>query len=197
MYTPTSLAASMTSEAASAPRGMAPPATVEVKASSRKTRAVMAGLAKFRPMPPKTHFTKTMAKTLPRAACQRGTSARRFRASSRPVTTALRSPTVCVFLQTRLKRNSESTAKITQVRIIHRAGRPKRTTPAAEAGSRAMITSSMMRRSLAPLWIWGPEDMMGFSTAYFPPSLCALSQPRMKRRAALLFSARGRWAGQT
>ena len=104
-------------------------------------------------MPPKRHLTSTMAKTLPRAPCHRGTLALRFRASSRPVTTALRSPTVWVFLQIRLNRNSESTAAITQVRISHRALTPKITTPATAAGSRARITSSMMRRSLAPLWI--------------------------------------------
>ena len=41
---------------------------------SSTTRAVMAGLAKFWPMPPKSCLTTTMAMTLPRAAIHRGMS---------------------------------------------------------------------------------------------------------------------------
>ena len=81
------------------------------------------------------------------------------------MTTALRSPTLCFLRAMRLKRNSEITALRTQVRMTQRAGIPKRITPATAAGSRARITSSMIRLSLAPLWIWGPEDMTSCSMA--------------------------------
>ena len=126
--------------------GAAPPATVPVKASSRNTRAAMAGLTRFLPMPPKKPLTTTMANTPPRAHCHRGTLVLRFSASRRPVTTADRSPTVCFFPAQRLNRNSDRTVDATQTRIVHRAEIPKITTPAMAAGIRAMITSSMIRR---------------------------------------------------
>ena len=114
------------------------------------TRAVIAGFTIFLPRPPKKHLTTTIAKTEPIAHCQSGTFVERLRARRRPVTTAEKSPTVCFFPIARLKRNSDATALTTQVRITQRAGRPKRITAAIEAGSIAIVTSSMMRDVEAP-----------------------------------------------
>ena len=91
-----------------------------------------------------------MANTLPSTHCQTGTFVLRLRPSNKPVTTALRSPMDCLRRVIALKRNSETTAAITHERIGTRAGAPKITIAAAVAGSRAMITSSMMRCVLAP-----------------------------------------------
>ena len=55
--------------------------------------AVMAGFAKFLPIPPNSPLTTTMANTLPKAACHKGMETGRFKASKRPVTQAERSPT--------------------------------------------------------------------------------------------------------
>ena len=142
----------------STPFGIAPPMTC-VNETSMNTRAVMAGFAKLWPRPPNRHLTNTMANTLPSTHCQTGTFVLRLRPSSRPVTTALRSPMDCLRRVIALKRNSETTAAITHERIGTRAGAPKITIAAAVAGSRAMITSSMMRCVLAPQWVNGEEGV--------------------------------------
>ena len=130
--------------------GAAPPATVPAKASSRNTRAAMAGFTMFLPMPPKQPLTITTANTLPRAHCHSGTLVLRFSASSRPVTTADRSETVCFFPAHRLNRASAKTADATHVTMVHSAETPKITTPAIAAGSSAITTSSIMRQVEEP-----------------------------------------------
>ena len=142
----------------STPFGIAPPATC-ANETSRNTRAVMAGFAKLWPRPPNRHLTNTIANTLPSTHCHTGTLVLRFRPSSRPVTTALRSPMDCLRCVITLKRNSETTAAITHERIGTRALMPKITIAAIVAGSRAMITSSMMRCVLAPQWVNGEEGV--------------------------------------
>ena len=98
-------------------------------------------------------MTSTIAKIEPSAHCHSGTLVERFSASSNPVTTAERSPTDCSRRAMRLNRNSEITAAAMQTQIIVSAFVPKSTTAAIEAGSSAMITSSMIRRELSVLWI--------------------------------------------
>ena len=130
--------------------GLAPPATAE-KATSMNTRPVMAGLAKLQPRPPNRHLTQMMANRVPMTHCQAGTLVLRLRASSRPVTTADRSPMVCFLLVTILNSASPTRAVMTQAAITIRDFRPKITTEATVAGSRAMSTSSMIRLVEAPL----------------------------------------------
>ena len=98
--------------------GSFPPAAmtargVAVETASGKTQAVMvlekernstirptmAGLAKFRPRPPKSCLTTRMATMLPKAACHRGMVTGRLQARMTPVTTADQSPTVTGSLQ--------------------------------------------------------------------------------------------------
>ena len=73
---------------------MATPAPTVAKVRSINTRAAIAGFTMFLPSPPKMHLTTTIAKIEPRAACQSSTFVERLSARSRPVTTALKSPTV-------------------------------------------------------------------------------------------------------
>ena len=115
------------------------------------TRPVMAGLAKLQPRPPNRHLTHTMANRVPTTHCHAGTLVLRLRASSRPVTTADRSPMVCFLLVTMLNNASPTTAVSTQAAMTIRDLIPKITTAAAVAGSRAMSTSSMIRLVEAPL----------------------------------------------
>ena len=64
------------------------------KDTSRNTRPVMAGLKTFWPMPPKGSLATQIQTTAPMNTIHRGIEDGRFIASSRPVTTADRSPTV-------------------------------------------------------------------------------------------------------
>lgn len=60
----------------------------DANAKSRKIRAVIAGLAKFFPNPPKIIFTIIMAKAEPITGTNKGNTGGRFKARSSPVTTA-------------------------------------------------------------------------------------------------------------
>ena len=106
--------------------------------------AVIAGLAKFCPIPPNSCFTTTMATTLPNAACQSGIVTGRLNASKSPVTTAERSDTVTSRLQSFSNKNSDSTLQPTQTLITNRLRKPKITTDITAAGRRAIITSSII-----------------------------------------------------
>ena len=166
---------------------------------SMNTRAVMAGFAKLCPSPPNRHLTITTANAAPMTHCHTGTLVLRFSASRRPVTTALRSPTVCLRPVTRLNRNSETTAPITHAASTGSAFTPKMTTEATAAGSSAIITSSMMRRLESLVWIWGAGERIRFSIVlppYFFSARSALTL-RTKRFASRLFCTRGRCAGHT
>ena len=88
-------------------------------------RAVRAGFTKFWPMPPNICLTTTMATTLPNTAMRGWMVAGRFKASSTPVTTQLRSPTVWGRFITLRQRNSLSTQEATQVRMTAAALTPK------------------------------------------------------------------------
>ena len=114
------------------------------KATSMMTRAVMAGLAKFCPMPPKNCLTTMMATKEPNMACQMGISTGRFSARIRPVTAADRSVMVQVRFVIFSKAHSHSTATATQTTSTSRARTPKKTMDAMTAGNRAMSTSRMM-----------------------------------------------------
>ena len=103
-------------------------------------------MAKLQPMPPKRHFTTTIAKTEPITHCHIGAVAGSESASSTPVITADRSPTVCSFFVSRLNTNSESTEDTVQASMIKRARTPKSTTDAITAGASAISTSAIMVR---------------------------------------------------
>ena len=121
-------------------------------------RPARAGLTKFCPMPPNICLATTMAATLPSAACHKGRLTGRLKASSRPVTTQERSPTVCGRFITERLSVSEATQAPTQTSSMASARQPNSQTEATAAGSRAMRTSSMMVRVDAPLCRWGEED---------------------------------------
>ena len=87
-----------------------------------------------------------MAKTEPKIGMYRGTLGDRVRASSRPVRAALQSVQVSLRPVSLSKTNSVATAAITAARMIHRACRPWTKMPTRVAGSRAAITTSMMKR---------------------------------------------------
>ena len=73
----------------------------ELYASSKNTRAVAAGLAKFLPKPPKSIFTTMMANTPPMTGIYHGARGGRFSPRISPVTTADKS-NVSGFLRIRL-----------------------------------------------------------------------------------------------
>ena len=130
---------------------------VPLNESSRNILAVIAGLAKFCPIPPNRHLTTIIAKTAPTAACHSGMEAGILSASRSPVTADERSPTVCSFLQMMLKTSSESIAAATQVIITNRLFIPKNITEAADAGRSAISTSSMMERVVRLVYKCGEE----------------------------------------
>ena len=127
----------------------------EAKDTRSVIRAVMAGFAKFCPMPPKNCFTTTTATNAPITHIHSGIVTGRLKASSRPVATALRSPTVQDRFMIFLERYSNRTALPVQTAMTSAARRPKITTPAKAAGISAMITSSMMLRVVAWLFTCG------------------------------------------
>ena len=143
---PAEISSSGVAEASSSTTaGIAPPATSE-KARSMNTRPLMAGFAKLCPSPPKRHLTMIIAKAEPTTHCQTGTLELRFSPSRSPVTTALKSPTVCFLCVARSNSASETTAPMTQAAMTLSAPMPKITTAATVAGSSAMTTSSITRR---------------------------------------------------
>ena len=84
------------------------------KDTSRNTRPVMAGLKTFWPMPPKDSLATQMETKAPMNTIQRGIADGRFIASSRPVTTAERSPMVEGFFSIHLvTAHSSSTQEAT------------------------------------------------------------------------------------
>ena len=102
----------------SAVTGSAPPPTAP-KVNNINTRAAIAGLAIFLPNPPNKHLTIIIANADPIAACHNSTLLLKFNAKIKPVTTALKSFTVCFcFVQT-LNKYSETTALATQTKIIN------------------------------------------------------------------------------
>ena len=68
------------------------------------------------------------------------------KASSIPVTTALRSPTDWGFFMTLRYSHSKNTQPSTDTAVSVRAFTPKHTTAQIRAGTMAMITSSIMER---------------------------------------------------
>ena len=80
---------------------------------NRNIRAVIAGLLKFFPIPPKSCFTTTIANRHPRTACQNGKLAGTLNAISSPVRAAERSQTVCFLCVIALYAYSKSTLAAT------------------------------------------------------------------------------------
>ena len=131
-----------------------------VKLMSMNARAASAGLNGFIPSPPNTCLATPIANTEPTTAIQSGSPAGRLSARRSPVTTAERSP--MVFSRFIARRHSASvTMQVeTQVAIVQTAGIPKNQMPAAVVGKSAMITSSMMRDTLARPCACGDELSM-------------------------------------
>jgi hypothetical protein len=75
----------------------------------------------------------------------------RFKPSSKPVTTALKSPTVWGFFTSRENTISERTQLSTQTVTSSGARHPNSKAPASVVGKRARITSSMIRLVDRPL----------------------------------------------
>ena len=121
-------------------------------------RAVMAGFAKFFPMPPKSIFTATIAVRQPNAACHSGMETGRLYASSTPVTTADRSPTVTGIWQSFSYPNSNSTQQPAQNAVTSSARHPKMTIAAISAGESAISTSRIMTAVVHFVLICGEAD---------------------------------------
>ena len=94
----------------------------------------------------------------------------RFSASKMPVTTQLRSPTVWGRFITRRHRYSLRTQVATQVRMTTAARKPNRITEATMAGTRAMMTSSIMFWVVLPPLKWGRRRLSAFPYHFFPPA---------------------------
>ena len=131
-----------------------------VKEMSMNARAASAGLNGFIPIPPNTCLATPIANTEPTTAIQSGSPAGRLSARRSPVTTAERSP--MVFSRFIASRHSASvTMQVeTQVAIVQTAGIPKNQMPAAVVGRSAMITSSIIRDTLARPCACGDELSM-------------------------------------
>lgn len=97
----------------------------KAKEISRKHLAPRAGFIKFWPSPPKSIFTTSMANIPPTAPIHQGTLTGRFSASSRPVTTAERSPMVFFLLVIFSNTNSVSTVDAIVMATISSALIPK------------------------------------------------------------------------
>ena len=115
----------------------------------RKARAARAGLNGFLPKPPKPCLQIVIANIEPMAAIQSGKPAGRSSASKRPVRTAEKSPIVPSRFMAKRHIASTATQVEIQTAIVHTAGIPKNHIPAAVVGKSAIITSSIMRETLA------------------------------------------------
>ena len=125
-----------------------------------KARAASAGLNGFMPSPPNACFATPMANTEPTAAIQSGIPAGRFSASSRPVSTAERSPMVLSRFIAMRHNASVTSAAETHTAMVHTAGIPKKRIPIAVVGRSAMMTSSISRLTLTSACACGELDRM-------------------------------------
>ena len=147
-------------------------------------RPMRAGLTKLWPSPPNICLATTMAATPPRAACHKGMVAGRLKASSSPVTTADKSPTVWGRFMTRRLKNSAATQEPTDTAMTAAARHPNSQTEAAAAGIRAMITSSMMLGVSMPQCRWGDDTTVNFDFSIRVPAF-RFDHFRSRRRASL------------
>ena len=103
---------------------------------------------------------------------QRGMLTGRLNARIRPVTTALKSPSVLWRFITFLETYSDRTAEITVVATTARALGPKRINDAISAGTRAIITSSIIPVVVSLVRRWGDALTTSFlpsTIIYCPP----------------------------
>ena len=115
-----------------------------------------------------------IAKIEPTIHCQTVAVAGRFNASSKPVTVALKSKTVCFLLLIRLKINSDTTAVTTHTPIISSALKPNKTTAITVAGASAINTSSIMFCVVTGLLMCGDVDTINFFILHLLLLLCLL-----------------------
>ena len=111
--------------------------------TNRTTRAVIAGFAKFFPIPPNSIFTTTIATKQPTIAIQNGNVDGRLKASNIPVTTALQSEMVLGCLVITLYKYSKMIQEATQTQINMSARKPN-SKVAMAVGISATTTVSIM-----------------------------------------------------
>ncbi len=137
----------------------------------RKHLAPSAGFMKLNPSPPKSCLTIIMANALPSIAIHTGTSGERFSARRSPVTTALRSLMVTFLFIIFWYSHSNSTHETTHVSISIIAFSSKLMIPNTVAGSKAMITSSIMLCVLRLSLTCGDDEILNVLsnvyTSYF------------------------------
>ena len=150
-------------------------------------RATMAGLAKLRPSPPNISFTTMMATIAPMTGTYSGMEAGMLNESSKPVITAVRSPAVCFSLRIAHQTTSHRTQETTVTASTSRARSPKMITEATSAGTRAMITFSMMERLVSLERMWGDAVITylpsNFSITFYP--LCRVFSLSLWRGSSL------------
>ncbi|MNM83568.1 hypothetical protein D3C81_956310 [compost metagenome] len=128
------------------------------KAISRATRASIAGLNGFWPMPPYSCLPMPMANRLPPTPIHQGADGGSDSASSQPVSSAEPSSRRASGWPSRRRHTASVASALAQVsshRLI--AGQPNRYRPHRVAGSSARQTSSMMRLTAERSWANGPE----------------------------------------
>src|SRR5690554_1533800 len=124
----------------------------------RNALPAKAGLKRLCPNPPKTCLPMIMAKNAPNIVIHQGSSGGRLKARSRPVTTALPSPTVIRRPIIRWQRASARTAAKIETAMTTSAGRPKKKTPTVAAGINAVTTDHMIPGVLFLDRIWGAGE---------------------------------------
>ena len=98
----------------------------------------------------------------PNTACHSGMDTGRLYARMTPVTTADRSPMVDSLWQSRSKPHSKNTQAAAHTAVTSSARQPKITMAAIRAGHRAMSTSPMIFRVVAPESICGEAEITSF-----------------------------------
>ena len=127
-----------------------------------------AGLKMFWPRPPTRPFTTMMAKASPTIIAQYGELTGTEKASSTPVTTAERLPTVLLRRMTRQSSSSKITQAAADTAVSTSALSPKRITAAMSAGTSAISTSSIILRVFSSPRIWGAEETVRFMLTFLP-----------------------------
>ena len=98
----------------------------------------------------------------PNTACHSGMDTGRLYARMTPVTTADRSPMVDSLWQSHSKPHSKNTQAAAHTAVTSSARQPKITMAAMSAGQRAMSTSPMIFRVVAPESICGEAEITSF-----------------------------------
>ena len=120
-------------------------------------------------MPPNICLTAIIATAQPKTAISGLSPDGRLSAKSKPVTTALKSPIVFFLFITLRQIYSITTQDITHTAISIRLFQPKKTVAAIDAGTREMMTSSIILLVVAPLDRCGDDETVNMFSIIFPP----------------------------